>query len=430
MPRLSGTDEELVEWEDDAPTLEAKVDRLAAMIKAARHFVAFTGAGISTSAGIPDFRGPQGVWTLRDRGIKVNRALPAKLWPTKAHMALVALQNAGIMKYLVSQNTDGLHRFSGIAPDRLSELHGNGRIEACERCGAEYLREFRVRNAASVHEHRTGRACDNPACRGPLRDTIINFGEGLPEGALRRAEARCRQSDLVLVVGSSMRVTPACDLPRLAKQFVVVNLQATPADGAAALVVHGRSDRVLELLAARLALDVPAFVMRKRVHLRLRRLPGPGPAPADRLQVEVGGEVPYNFSGARVRAGGAGGRPLLDARLDAPPFRASFSVERGEAVRVAVALRPVAGRAGGPAEEPGVELEAPAGAGGLLAEVDFECRPGEGGACAWSARLAAPLRDLPAAPAAAGGAATCQKPAPRASRPAGRPSRSPPPSRA
>ena len=102
--------------------------------------------------------------------------------PTRTHMALVDLVREGMIKHVISQNCDGLHRRSGIHPSTLSELHGNSNIERCRACQKEYLRDYRVRTAEHVHEHSTGRQCE--ACGGDLEDTIVNFGENLPEHTL------------------------------------------------------------------------------------------------------------------------------------------------------------------------------------------------------------------------------------------------------
>jgi NAD-dependent SIR2 family protein deacetylase len=121
--------------------VDLKAQKLADQIRKSKHFIVFTGAGISTSAGIPDFRGPEGSWTLlvqgRQRTKEINTLTAI---PTPTHMALVALQDRGILKFLISQNCDGLHRRSGILPDRIAELHGNSNREYCKDCGKEYIR--------------------------------------------------------------------------------------------------------------------------------------------------------------------------------------------------------------------------------------------------------------------------------------------------
>jgi len=106
-------------------------------------------------------------------------------------MMLVELTEKNHLKFIVSQNVDGLHRKSGIPPANLAELHGNTNLEVCEQCGAEYMRDFRVRNAQKVHDHRTGRKCDNANCGGHLKDTIINFNENLNENILELGFQNC-----------------------------------------------------------------------------------------------------------------------------------------------------------------------------------------------------------------------------------------------
>lgn len=115
---------------------------------------------------------------------KRNKALKVSMssaYPSSTHMAFVKMIKTGLMKFLISQNTDGLHRKSGVPAEKMAELHGNTNREKCRDCDKEYLRDFRVRNAQRVKDHKTGRACDDPDCGGILEDTIINFGEGLPE---------------------------------------------------------------------------------------------------------------------------------------------------------------------------------------------------------------------------------------------------------
>lgn len=171
--------------------------------------MAFTGAGISTACGIPDYRsgyntclptGP-GCWETAankkkyEQLCKQGKAKPIKIdfresiqraKPSLTHMSLVELTEKNLLKGIVSQNIDGLHRKSGIHPDKLADLHGNTNLELCTKCGAEYMRDFRVRTAKKAHDHKTGRKCDNLDCKGPLIDTIINFGEGLNEEVITK----------------------------------------------------------------------------------------------------------------------------------------------------------------------------------------------------------------------------------------------------
>jgi len=183
---------------------------LAAMVKEATYFTAFTGAGISTASGIPDFRSGAdtalktgaGCWEeaaniekARNEGKLANQ--PAnkreffgkiqKAFPSKAHMSLLELMDKGHLKHLISQNTDGLHRKSGIPADKISELHGNTNLEVCKTCGNSYMRDFRVRTAKEAHDHITGRQCDDKTCEGDLYDSIINFKEPLDQAVLKKA---------------------------------------------------------------------------------------------------------------------------------------------------------------------------------------------------------------------------------------------------
>ena len=162
------TEEEKKEYFDSPEELDQKLERLAQMVRDSQHFVTFTGAGISTSAGIPDYRsgaktvletGP-GCWTklaeieaAKKEGHKVNlpkdtvRTPIHQAVPTKCHMALFELMNRDILKHVISQNIDGLHRKSGIPKSQITEVHGNTNLEICQKCGKDYMRDFRVRTA-------------------------------------------------------------------------------------------------------------------------------------------------------------------------------------------------------------------------------------------------------------------------------------------
>lgn len=165
-------------------------------------------------------------------------------------MALVELMNQGYLKHIISQNIDGLHRKSGIPADKISELHGNTNLEVCEKCKRGYMRDFRVRNGSK--NHKTGRKCDNKACGGDLKDTIINFGENLDSQILEDGYNHGSCADIMLCLGSSLRVNPACDMvgetARRGGKVVIVNLQKTPYDHMAALVVHAKIDDFMQLV--------------------------------------------------------------------------------------------------------------------------------------------------------------------------------------
>eukprot|EP00965_Chrysotila_dentata_P261720 6214351-Pleurochrysis_carterae.AAC.2 len=253
------------ELSETAQALEAKLELLISLIRNAEHLVVFTGAGISTSAGIPDFRGPNGVWTAQSKGQPLPRAAVdfSEAVPSLTHQALLRLHQTGRLKYLVSQNVDCLHIRSGFPRRDLAELHGNCFAERCERCGIEYIRDFEV---PSVGFKLTGRSC---VCGGKLRDHCLDWDDALPEAELRRTETHCAEADLVLCLGTSLKITPACDLPFRALKprkdkrgggaVAIVNLQATPKDRRATIVVHAYVDVVMARVMRALQLDVPPF---------------------------------------------------------------------------------------------------------------------------------------------------------------------------
>ena len=147
-----------------------------------------------------------------------------------AHMSLVQLEKVNLLHWLVSQNTDGLHRRSGFPVEKFSELHGNSNLERCPKCQHEYLRDFGTRNAREVHDHRTGRMCGK--CGTELEDTIINFGESLPAKHIKSGFDAARRAEVCLALGSSLRVTPAANIPAIVGgkpdgKLVIVNLQVS-----------------------------------------------------------------------------------------------------------------------------------------------------------------------------------------------------------
>lgn len=273
------TEEEKKEYFDPPEELEAKVARLAEMITESSHFIAFTGAGVSTSTGIPDFRsgyntvlptGP-GMWEELAEQRPVVREVKemTQAVPSDSHMALVTLLQQGKLKFVVSQNVDGLHRKSGIPASKIAELHGNTYLETCKLCHKDYLRDFETRTNADVTRHETGRMCDNASCGGELCDSIINFGENLREDVIRAGFREAERADLCLVLGSSLRVTPAAHIPRDVKRhgekLVIVNLQRTPYDDTADLVIHGLCDQVMRLLMSKLDIPIQPFTLKRRL---------------------------------------------------------------------------------------------------------------------------------------------------------------------
>ena len=284
-------EEEKREYFDEPAVLDEKVTLLAEMILTSQHMVAFTGAGISTACGIPDYRsgfdtvletGP-GCWETLANKEKYKKQQAAqnakaaqapankntlrtsiqKAYPSLTHMAMVELMQRNHLKYIVSQNVDGLHRKSGIPAANIAELHGNTNLEVCEDCGREYMRDCRVREAKRVHDHRTGRMCESPGCNGHLKDTIINFNENLDSQVLENGQQNCASADLCLVMGSSLRVSPANGMPvataRNGGNLVICNLQKTPTDHLATLVIHAKCDDIMKLLMQKLQYQIPVW---------------------------------------------------------------------------------------------------------------------------------------------------------------------------
>ncbi|XP_071139574.1 NAD-dependent protein deacetylase Sirt6-like [Mytilus edulis] len=263
------------------------------LIKSSEHCVAFTGAGISTSAGIGDYRGKSGKWTEMDQNeIDVDHLLsdriehtPSKkaklqteekvmeeaeedgvpyeaLRPTYTHEALHKLMTDRYLKYIISQNGDGLHGLSGVQGDKISELHGNVFLEICEKCKRQYNRSFYVMDDVGSQyfeelddngktdikkpkyavkckkcglSHRTGRKCESKGCSGYLQDSIINFRDLLDDHIFKQAEVNSEKCDLMLCLGTTLTVTPASDLVEKIKKpqrYVICNRQLTDKDSA------------------------------------------------------------------------------------------------------------------------------------------------------------------------------------------------------
>ena len=225
--------------------LQHHVEKIARWIAGSEHIVAFTGAGISTDSGIPDFRGPEGVWTRRDAGLPAPRwrVPPGEVAPNASHLSLFELQRLGKLRFLVTQNTDNLHRRSGISPEFLAELHGNVQLMRCQGCDRSYARKgvwWDAGRGYRTHKPVPGRPeCAN--CGGRLISSVVNFGDPLPKTELMLADHHARRCDLMLVLGSSLLVQPAASLVGLAlrsgARVVLVNRGKTPYDRAATLRV-------------------------------------------------------------------------------------------------------------------------------------------------------------------------------------------------
>lgn len=227
--------------------LQDHIETIARWIIESEHLVAFTGAGISTDSGIPDFRGPDGLWTRRDAGLPPPewRVPPGEIRPNASHLALVELQRLGKLKFLISQNTDNLHRRSGIPPEALAELHGNGSLLRCRRCDRLWTRQ----ELRSDRRWRKGKQSNNPlavqaicaACKGEVGSSVVDFGDPMPRKEMAQSRKHARDCDLMLVLGSSLMVEPAASLVGRALEagarVVLVNKGETPYDEMATLRV-------------------------------------------------------------------------------------------------------------------------------------------------------------------------------------------------
>ncbi|XP_053157785.1 NAD-dependent protein deacylase sirtuin-6 isoform X2 [Hemicordylus capensis] len=237
----------LPEFFDPPDELERKICELANLIRNASNVVFHTGAGISTASGIPDFRGPNGVWTMEERGLAPRFDTTFEnARPSKTHMALLELQRAGILRFLVSQNVDGLHVRSGFP--------------------RQYVRDTVV---GTMGLKPTGRLCDVSkcrglrSCRGKLMDTILDWEDSLPDRDLNLSSEASRRADLSVTLGTSLQIKPSGDLPLLTKKkggkLVIVNLQPTKHDKHADLRIHGYVDDVMTRLMKHLGLEIPEW---------------------------------------------------------------------------------------------------------------------------------------------------------------------------
>jgi NAD-dependent deacetylase len=232
------------------------IERLREMVGAAKRIVAFTGAGISTESGIPDFRSPGGIWTkykpiyfddflsseeMRRESWRRKFATDEtmlKAEPNAGHRALAKLVEQGRMSAIITQNVDGLHQRSGVPDSRIVELHGNTTYASCLDCGQRH--ELAPIRRVFLEE---GELPYCMKCEGIVKTATISFGQPMPEVPMLRAQEETLACDLFIVLGSSLVVYPAAGFPRLAKRngarIVIVNRDPTDQDGEADLVIHG-----------------------------------------------------------------------------------------------------------------------------------------------------------------------------------------------
>jgi NAD-dependent deacetylase len=245
----------------------SELTELARLVRGARQGVAFTGAGISTESGIPDFRGPQGVWNTETpvyyQEFMASREARVRAWeraarmfkrcsearPNDGHLALAELQRRGHIGAVITQNIDGLHRDAGSTD--VIELHGTNRYAACQMCWKEWpIAEI----VARWEKGEKAPECD--ACGGPIKTRTISFGQSMPVREMERAAEVSMAADLFISIGSSLVVEPAASFPRIAKQsgarLVIVNNRETPLDDMADIVIREQIGPTFRALLQRL----------------------------------------------------------------------------------------------------------------------------------------------------------------------------------
>lgn len=243
---------------------------LTALVQRARRAVVFTGAGISTECGIPDFRSPGGFWTqhkpIEFADFMASAATRLVAWwrffgiydslraaePGASHRAVAELVRRGHVAAIVTQNIDGLHARAGLEARRIIEIHGNGTFAKCLACGTRHeLEDIR----AMVEEQR--RPPDCTVCGGIVKSATISFGQPMPEQEMADARAATLHADLFLAIGSSLQVFPAASLPVLASHnrtpLVIINREPTGLDGLARLVINAECGEVLQTMMHRLS---------------------------------------------------------------------------------------------------------------------------------------------------------------------------------
>lgn len=237
--------------------------QLQTLIDESSSIVAFTGAGISTESGIPDFRSPNGIWSkmepIQFADFVRSEAARREDWrrrfimneefaiaeANEGHKALVRLQAKGKLACTITQNIDGLHQKSGLSEDHVIEIHGNSTYGSCLDCCAPMsLSEAK----AQIEMHDKAPRCD--ICGGLVKAAVISFGQAMPEDKMNDALAHIQMCDLMIVLGSSLVVYPAASLPEIAKRngarLVIINRDPTPLDDMADLCVHGEIGKVMQ----------------------------------------------------------------------------------------------------------------------------------------------------------------------------------------
>ena len=235
--------------------MDEPVERLGRILAESKRALMFTGAGISTESGIPDFRGPNGLWKKMKpvdfEDFIASEEVRQRAWqqwferggdllkaePNAGHFAVAGLVERGIVSAVITQNVDDLHQASGIPGERVIELHGNATYARCLDCWR------RIEMAAVEAEYReAGNVGPCTACGGIVKSATISFGQAMPEEPMARAQEETAACDLFIVLGSSLMVYPAAGFPAMAyeagKRLVIINEQETDLDPVADLVIH------------------------------------------------------------------------------------------------------------------------------------------------------------------------------------------------
>jgi NAD-dependent protein deacetylase/lipoamidase len=242
-----------------------EIEEFAARLRFSRAVVFFTGAGISTESGVPDFRSPGGVWTKYQpvlfQDFMTSEAARVQHWrlkkatyelfktvsPNIGHHAIRDFERRGQLLGLITQNIDGLHKLTGVSDEKLIELHGTDRLVTCLECGKRFEPAEVYENLA---ENFAPPTCD--ACGGYLKSANVSFGQSMPPEAMKRAQAWSEQAEIFIVIGSSLQVQPAASIPVIAKRagalLAIVNRDPTPLDDIADFVYNGAIGEFFERL--------------------------------------------------------------------------------------------------------------------------------------------------------------------------------------
>ena len=246
--------------------LNAKINTVADMVAKSKKVVVFTGAGVSTESGIPDFRSPGGIWTKFDPDdftfqkfvsnpearkkhwqLLKNGGLTANAKPNPAHHAIVDLDKLGKLDCVITQNVDNLHQKAGVPDDKVFELHGNMQWVICLDCKKRYPFEQFTEKLDLEKE-----IPDCEKCHGLLKPDAVFFGEQLPPQVLQEATFRSRSCDLFIVIGSSLVVYPAAYMPVYAMEagakVIIINIGSTPCDADADVLINSKAGKAMEMI--------------------------------------------------------------------------------------------------------------------------------------------------------------------------------------